>query len=170
MPPPLDDPDLPRRRVLTLTAVAGVGLALAPPLRASGAARVQALNRHPDDARRMMVFHPAVTRIAPGETVEFVISDRGHNVESFPDMLPEGAAPFRSGIGEGITQRFDTPGTYGFFCRPHRGMGMIGFVLVGEDFAANLDAVGAAGGGLAPRPLAERFAALIAEIEAMAAS
>lgn len=169
MPRPLDHSRLTRRHTLVLTGAAAC-LMLSPSLRAAGAPRVQALNRHPDDPRQMVVFHPAITRFAPGESVDFVISDRGHNVECFPDMLPEGSMPFRSSIGEGLMPRFDMPGTYGFLCRPHRGMDMIGLVLVGEDFAANLDAVRAAGDGLAPRPLAERFAAQLAVIQAMEAS
>lgn len=155
-----------RRHALILFGAA-TGLAAASPLRAASAHQVQALNRAPDNARQMMVFYPAIIRIEPGESVDFVMSDRGHNVESFHDMLPDGADPFRSGMGQGLAQRFDTPGTYGFFCRPHRAMGMIGFVLVG-DFAVNLDAVRGAGSGLSPRPLAERFAALLTEIESLA--
>lgn len=158
---------LPTRRHTLLLAGAGAGLLAAPRLFAGTIMQVQALNRHPDEARRAMVFHPAIIRIEPGDSVEFVMTDRGHNVESFPEMLPEGAAPFRSGIGEELSVRFDTAGTYGHFCRPHRGMGMIGFVLVG-DFTGNLDAVRAAGAALSPPPLAARFSEYMARIEEIA--
>jgi plastocyanin len=41
----------------------------------------------------VMVFEPAFEKIAPGETVKFLATDKGHNVESVKDMLPEGATP-----------------------------------------------------------------------------
>ncbi|MCC5986862.1 MAG: hypothetical protein JJT95_04215 [Pararhodobacter sp.] len=155
-----------RRHVLFLFGAA-TGLGGASRLHAGTAHEVQALNRHPENARQMMVFYPAITRIEPGASVEFVMSDRGHNVESFPDMLPDGAESFRSRVDQGLTRRFNAPGTHVFCCRPHRAVGMIGFVLVG-DFAVNLDAVRDAGAGLSPRPLAERFAVLFAKVESLA--
>ena len=158
---------MPTRRHALLLVGASAGLVGAPQLFAGSAAQVQALNSHPDNARQAMVFHPAIIRVEPGENVTFVMTDRGHNVENFPEMLPTGAAPFRSGMGEDLTTGFDFEGTYGYFCRPHRGMGMIGFVLVG-DFTANLEAVRKAGAGLSPPLLAGRFAEYMAGIEALA--
>jgi plastocyanin len=33
-----------------------------------------------------MVFEPAGLRIAPGDTVKFIATDRGHNAETVPGM------------------------------------------------------------------------------------
>jgi len=68
---------------------------------------------------------------------------------------------------EALTVQFAAEGAHGYFCQPHRVMGMMGFALVG-DFTGNLDAVRAAGEGLAPRPLKRRFDELLAEVEALA--
>ena len=83
-------------------------------------------------AEGMMVFEPAFLKIAPGDTVRFVAADKGHNVLSVEGMSPEGAAPFQGKMNEDITVTFDKPGAYGFECKPHYGMGMVGLVIVGD--------------------------------------
>ncbi len=80
----------------------------------------------------MMVFEPAVTKIAPGDTVTFVAADKGHNAESLASMLPPGATPFKGKMSQDLTVKFAKPGTYGFKCLPHYGMGMVGAVIVGS--------------------------------------
>lgn len=157
-----------RRDALLFFSATGLAALLsARALRAAIEHRVEALNVHPDDRSQRMIYYPDIIRIDPGDRVHFVPVDRGHNVESFPDMLPEDAEQFRAPVNEALTVQFAAEGAYGYFCRPHRVMGMIGFVLVG-DFTRNLDAVRAAGVGLEPRPLKRRFDALIAEIHALA--
>ncbi len=79
-----------------------------------------------------MVFEPAVTKIAPGDTVTFVAADKGHNAESLMGMLPPGATPFKGKMSQNLTVKFAKPGTYGFKCLPHYGMGMVGAVIVGN--------------------------------------
>jgi pseudoazurin len=91
---------------------------------------VKALNKGAEGA--MMVFEPALVRIAPGDTVRFVATDKGHNVESIKGMAPDGAAPFTSKMNEDVTVTFDKPGVYGVQCKPHYGMGMVALVVVGE--------------------------------------
>ena len=83
-------------------------------------------------AAGMMVFEPSVIKIAPGDTVHFVATDKGHNVESIDGMLPEGAQAFKSEMNKDLTVAFDKPGVYGIKCKPHYGMGMVGLVVVGE--------------------------------------
>lgn len=80
----------------------------------------------------MMVFEPAVIKIAPGDTVHFVATDKSHNVESIEGMLPAGAQPFKGEMSKDVTVAFDQPGVYGIKCKPHYGMGMVGLVVVGE--------------------------------------
>lgn len=91
--------------------------------------QVRMLNK---GAAGMMVFEPSLTKIAPGDTVTFVPTDKGHNVESIIGMLPPGAVPFKGKMNQGLTVKFTKPGVYGFKCMPHYGMGMAGAVIVGN--------------------------------------
>jgi pseudoazurin len=113
---------------------------------------VKMLNKGAEGA---MVFEPALVKIAPGDTVHFVAVDKGHDVLSIDGMIPEGATPFVGELGKDLTVAFTVPGVYGYKCKPHYGMGMIGLVIVGDP--VNLDAVKAVKQtGLAKK----RFAAL----------
>lgn len=94
---------------------------------------VQMLNR--GDAGNM-IFEPAFLRIAAGDTVTFLATDRGHNAESIPEMSPEGAEGFEGRINEEIVATFDVEGFYGVRCKPHYAMGMVMVIAVGEDTAA----------------------------------
>jgi pseudoazurin len=80
----------------------------------------------------MMVFEPAVIKIAPGDTVHFIATDKSHNVETIEGMLPEGAQPFKGEMNKDLTVAFEQPGVYGVKCKPHYGMGMVGLVVVGD--------------------------------------
>jgi pseudoazurin len=80
----------------------------------------------------VMVFEPAFVKIAPGDTVKFLASDKGHNVETVDGMLPEGGQKFVGKINEELVITFDQPGVYGYKCKPHYGMGMVGMIVVGE--------------------------------------
>jgi pseudoazurin len=90
----------------------------------------------------MMVFEPALVKIAPGDTVKFVATDKGHNVESIKGMLPADAAPIAGKSGEDLSVTLDKPGVYGVKCLPHYGMGMVAMIVVGTP--ANLDEAKAA--------------------------
>jgi len=90
----------------------------------------------------VMVFEPALVKINPGDTVKFVAADKGHNVETIATMVPEGGSTFAGKINEELTVTFDKPGVYGYKCKPHYGMGMVGMVVVGEP--ENLDQAKAA--------------------------
>jgi pseudoazurin len=80
----------------------------------------------------VMVFEPAFVKIAPGDTVKFLASDKGHNVETIDKMIPEGGKTFVGKINEELVITFDQPGVYGYKCKPHYGMGMVGMIVVGE--------------------------------------
>lgn len=83
-------------------------------------------------AAGMMVFEPSKVVIQPGDSVRFVPVDKGHNAESIAGMLPDGATPFEGKRDEEIVVTFDKEGIYGFECKPHAGMGMVGVVVVGN--------------------------------------
>jgi pseudoazurin len=120
--------------------------------------RVEMLNKGSDDAR--MVFEPALTKVLPGDTVTFVATDKGHNAETIPGMLPEGAEPFKGASGKDVTVTFTVPGAYGIKCLPHVGMGMVALVVVG-DAPTNLDALKAV---KLPPKATEKFDTLYSQI------
>ncbi|WP_187393749.1 pseudoazurin [Oceaniovalibus sp. ACAM 378] len=114
-----------------------VGVAIATVLMLSGpvladTVEVQMLNK---GEAGTMVFEPSFIRIAPGDTVKFVATDRGHNAESIDGMVPEGADAFSSKINEEIEVTLDVPGFYGVKCTPHFAMGMVMTIAVGDDEA-----------------------------------
>ena len=80
----------------------------------------------------MMQFDPQLLKIAPGDTVHFIATDQGHNVQSIDGMLPAGAKPFTGTIGQNLTVTFTLPGVYGYRCMPHGSLGMVGLVVVGS--------------------------------------
>jgi len=129
-------------------------LALALPAAAADF-EVHMLNKGAEGA---MVFEPPFVKVAPGDTVTFIPTDKGHNVETIKDMIPDGAEAFKSKMNETYKVTFDKPGAYGVKCTPHAGMGMVGLVIVG-DAPANLDAVKT---GKLPKKARERLDAAIA--------
>ena len=99
----------------------------------------------PSDLR----FEPKTATIESGETVTWTNgSDIEHTVTAYEDGIPDGAAYFASGgfesertarnrvtegliaPGENYEHTFDQPGTYGYFCIPHEGSGMVGTVRI----------------------------------------
>ena len=106
-----------------------------------------------------MVFEPAFVKVAPGDTVTFVPTDKGHNAETIKDMMPDGAEPFRGGMGKEVVVTFTEPGAYGIKCQPHFAMGMVALVVVG-DAPANLEAIKAV---KTPKKVQERFEPLFAQ-------
>ena len=73
-----------------------------------------------------------VAHIDVGETIEW-LPNADHNVEFLggPNMnyLPE-----KSKFNEFYSVNFDTPGVYLYHCTPHGNMGMLGLVIVGNNF------------------------------------
>jgi plastocyanin len=94
-------------------------------------------------------FEPKTATIETGETVTWTNeSDIKHTVTAYEDEILDGAAYFASGgfeseraarnrvtegliaPGENYEHTFEEPGTYGYFCIPHEGSGMVGIVRV----------------------------------------
>jgi pseudoazurin len=113
--------------VVAATILAGTTFGALPATAAEH--QVQMLNKGADGP---MSFEPSFLKIAPGDTVRFVATDKGHNVLSVEGMGPAGATPFQGKINEDLTVTFDKPGVYGFECKPHYGMGMVGLIVVGD--------------------------------------
>ncbi|WP_299651653.1 pseudoazurin [uncultured Tateyamaria sp.] len=91
---------------------------------------VQMLNKGSDGER--MVFEPAFVQAAPGDTIKFIATDKGHNAEVGKDMLPDGADAFKGKINEEIEVTLDVEGVYGVICKPHYAMGMVMTIAVGD--------------------------------------
>ena len=104
---------------------------------AAGAAEIEVhmLNK---GAKGTMVFEPNLIIAAPGDTIHFIPTDKGHNVETIKGMIPEGAEPFKSKFNEKYTVTLATEGVYGVKCAPHYAMGMVALIRVGAP--ANADA------------------------------
>lgn len=152
-----------RRQSLFLLGTGATTLALHPADLLGQVARHSITAHNRTSNGEQMAFFPAVLHIMPGESIRFNHADRGHNVQSFDGMQPEGASGFGGKINEEIEVTFDVEGTYGFFCRPHETMGMIGFVLVG-DFTNNFEAVRLATAGLRGPMIARRVEEYVTEI------
>lgn len=124
---------------MLMKAAVGVAFAVAAMATAANAAdfEVHLLNKGKDG---MMVFEPGLTKIAKGDTVTFVPTDKSHNAETFRDLLPAGAKPFKGKVNETIKITFDVEGAYVVKCAPHMPMGMVGLVVVGDP-KSNIDAI-----------------------------
>ncbi|WP_120499085.1 pseudoazurin [Roseovarius sp. EL26] len=84
-----------------------------------------------------MVFEPAYIAAQPGDTIRFISTDKGHNVESIKGMLPEGVEKFKSKLGADFDLQVDAEGVYGIKCTPHYALGMVALIQVGD--AVNLE-------------------------------
>ena len=87
-----------------------------------------------------MVYSQKVVNIEVGDTIFWKSTTPGHNVEFIKGGVPEGVEKFRSAISKDAQYTFKIPGIYAYWCTPHKGMGMIGFVVVGND-KSNLEAI-----------------------------
>lgn len=83
------------------------------------------------------VFNPDILYVQPGDTVKFV-NMTSHDAKSVEGLIPEGAKPFDSGLGNNLTLKLDVEGVYGYVCVPHIGFGMVGAIIVGKP--VNIDA------------------------------
>ena len=92
--------------------------------------QVLMLNKGSDG--KLMVFEPAFIKVAPGDTVKFIATNKGHNAETVSGMTPAGGPTFKGKFNEEISVRFTKEGLYGYKCLPHTGMGMVGLIQVGK--------------------------------------
>ena len=73
-----------------------------------------------------------VAHINVGDTIEW-LPNVDHNVEFIggPDM---NSLPEKSKFNVSYSVNFNTPGVYLYHCTPHGNMGMLGLVIVGNNF------------------------------------
>ena len=104
-----------------------MGLLSTPALAAD--TTIEMLNKRDDGAK--MVYSEDIARIDVGDTVTWVPTSKGHNVEFIAG--PDGwDAPKKSKNNKEVSITFDMPGVYLYQCTPHKSMGMIALVVVGE--------------------------------------
>ena len=88
----------------------------------------------------VMIFEPAVLKVAVGDSVTFESTDAAHNSASLPGMIPANAVPWNGQLSRDITVTLTEPGVYAYQCTPHSMMAMVGVIQVGDD-SSNLDTV-----------------------------
>ena len=98
---------------------------------------IEMLNKQGNES---MVFSKKIVRVSVGDTVFWKATDPGHNVEFIKGGVPEGVDKFKTKFNKDAEYTFEIPGIYAYWCTPHKSMGMIGFVVVGDD-KSNLDAI-----------------------------
>ena len=79
-------------------------------------------------------FDPIGLHVEPGTTVRFTLAAGAHSATAYADRIPDGATAFDSGtISSGqFEHTFETPGTYDYYCIPHKSIEMVGRIVVGS--------------------------------------
>lgn len=83
--------------------------------------------------REINVYSKKLVNVDVGDTIFWKSVNPGHNVEFIKGGIPEGAEKFKSSYSKDVSYTFKVPGIYAYWCTPHKNMGMIGFVVVGDD-------------------------------------
>ena len=81
--------------------------------------------------KERMVFSKKVISINLNDDISWKSVDKGHNVEFIG--MPDGIKKYKSKISKDANFKFTKPGVYLYQCTPHKAMGMIGIVVVGDD-------------------------------------
>ena len=85
-----------------------------------------------------LAFVPGTTTVKTGEKIDFV-NNAGfpHNIVFDEDGIPGGVnadaishEDYLNAPGQTVSNTFDTPGEYNFYCEPHQGAGMAGKIIV----------------------------------------
>ena len=84
--------------------------------------------------KEKMVYSVDVAKVDVGDTITWLPKDKGHNVEF--KKGPDGVKlPKKSKINQKYSYTFEKSGMYFYWCTPHKAMGMIGLVIVGNDIS-----------------------------------
>ena len=100
-------------------------------------ATVEMLNKQ---GKESMVYSQKIVKINVGDKILWKATSKGHNVEFIKGGVPDGVEKFKSKYNKDVECKFEVPGIYAYWCTPHKSMGMIGFVVVGDN-KSNLDAI-----------------------------
>ena len=85
-----------------------------------------------DSSGNRLVFEKEIINISSGDSVTWLPADKGHNIEmvASPNDLK-----FSSSPGEEVTITFEVPGIYYYRCTPHKSSGMLGLIIVDNDYS-----------------------------------
>ena len=90
--------------------------------------KIEMLNKDAEGNRQ--VYSEELARIDVGDTITWVPTNKGHNIEM---VASPNNMKLRSKNNKEVQIIFEEPGIYYYWCTPHKGMGMIGLVVVGGD-------------------------------------
>jgi len=113
-------------------AVVCLALVLIGTLASSTAAFADTVTVKMGSDKGQLVFEPATVSIKVGDTVKWV------NNKAFPhNVVIDGQDDLSHKKllmkpGDAVETTFTAPGTYSYYCAPHRGAGMMGKVVVAE--------------------------------------
>ena len=102
----------------------------------AGEIEVEMLNKLNNE---YMVYSKKIVKIDVGDTIFWKATDSSHNVEFIKGAVPEGVETFKSKLNKDVQYKFKIPGIYAYWCTPHKSLGMIGFVIVGNDLSNKED-------------------------------
>ena len=88
--------------------------------------------------KEKMLYSVKLAEVDVNDKIIWKSTTKGHNVEFV--VMPKGVKKFKSKINKDATYEFKVPGIYLYQCTPHKAMGMIGIVVVGDD-KSNLDKI-----------------------------
>ena len=80
-----------------------------------------------------MRYDPRIISINVGDTVFWKSLGKDHNVEFIVEGIPVGVEKLNSELNQDVEFTFITPGIYAYVCTLHINIGMIGFIIVGND-------------------------------------
>ena len=90
---------------------------------------IDMLNKNADGER--MVYSTEVAKVAVGDTITWLPASKGHNVHFI--SAPDGVELVKSKMNKEFSFTFEKEGIYLYQCTPHKSMGMIALVIVGEN-------------------------------------
>lgn len=114
-------------RKFVLSVLVLVALSLAGTAVYAKTYKIKELNSGPGGT---FVFEPDFLHVQPGDSVQFVPTDPGHDAKSY--LVPKGAKGWVAGVSQGITVKLTKEGVYLYECRPHHTFGMLGVIVVGK--------------------------------------
>ena len=89
--------------------------------------------------KEKMLYSVKLAEVDVNDKIIWKSTTKGHNVEFV--VMPKGVKKFKSKINKDATYEFKVPGIYLYQCTPHKAMGMIGIVVVGDLTQEAVDAI-----------------------------
>ena len=96
----------------------------------AGDVTLDMLNKRADGQK--MVYSQDIVKVNVGDTVTWLPKSKGHNVHFI--AVPDGIKKVKkSKLNKEYSYKFSKPGIYLYQCTPHKAMGMIALVVVGNN-------------------------------------